>query len=467
MRLWYVSSDQLSPAQLGAARLGPEEHRLIVGAPGSGKTIVLLHRAGYLLDRHNIKPDRLRIFAYTNALTDYIKSALPLVPIREDCVTTFDSWCKEFHTSFIDRTLPRGEHGPDFDALRSAVLAKLRSATSFKPLPPPRTADQIVRSMERQGIRGPQAEAACRGLHEQFSNQKPVARPFFDAVLVDEGQDLNADAFEIIKLISPHVTVCMDHKQQIYDGRCAEKDILSILGLRRRSVPLLEAHRCSPYISRLAATLIEESQERQEFLNQIRTAQEERLTPLLFVAANTHDEKAEVANILRMRQHSGDRIAVLLPRNAQLFSMARVLTDAGLEIEVPAAPGRNDFPAHDFTSDRPKLMTYHGAKGLTFDSVLLPRLACSSFHSASDSQLKRMLFVGMTRATRWLYLSGCEGNLLPSIAALIPMETEGILSVRYSEAIPSDLFGWPPQPRTIPAPAHEPIVPADKLLDIL
>ena len=57
-------------------------------------------------------------------------------------------------------------------------------------------------------------------------------------------------------------------------------------------------------------------------------------------------------------------------------------------------------------------MTYHSAKGLTFDAVLTPRLVEKSFVNVSAPNLKRLIFVGLTRATNWAYLSCVEAQRL-------------------------------------------------------
>ena len=80
-----------------------------------------------------------------------------------------------------------------------------------------------------------------RQVHQRIKGQKP-----FDFVLVDEGQDLDGDAFALLNDLAPHVTVAMDHKQQIYDEGCGETEIIRALGLRRSNLTLLDAFRCCP-----------------------------------------------------------------------------------------------------------------------------------------------------------------------------------------------------------------------------
>ncbi len=59
---WLIPRDELTNEQGRAAELKPDEHRLILGSPGSGKTMVLLHRARYLADEYRVPPERYWVF---------------------------------------------------------------------------------------------------------------------------------------------------------------------------------------------------------------------------------------------------------------------------------------------------------------------------------------------------------------------------------------------------------------------
>jgi len=458
---WFVPRSDLSDDQLRAVDLPLSAHSLILGAPGSGKTLVLLHRAKRIIEEQGIPPERLRIFVFTNTLKDYIRSTLSLLDIPETCVSTFDHWCREFYTTFVARRVPFTTHGPDFDAVRTGVLNKLRGGVPLTVLSNAREQNHapvqqsLLEDDEASPAASPQAE-----FPEFFA--KIINCPLYDAALVDEGQDLTPEAFEILKRITRHVTVCMDARQQLYEKRCEEQDILQTLGLRKCNLTILGAYRCCPYITRLAASLLRDPAERQAFLNQTKTVQREKLTPLLYIAENANEEKNRLAQIIKDRQLTGDRIAILLPNNAKLFSLARLLTEAGLEVEVPHKGGRpSEYPSHDFQSERPKLMTYYGAKGLTFETVIMPRLVPSSFNQVKPDRLEKLLFVGITRATRWVYMSTVEGPTLPVVLELAALERDRIITIqRSADTLP--FTGGATQP-------HQPkgAQPADGLTDLL
>ena len=67
----------------------------------------------------------------------------------------------------------------------------------------------------------------------------------------------------------------------------------------------------------------------------------------------------------------------------------------------------------DLGTSLPKAMAYPSAKGLTFDTVLMPLLERGKFPTRlNPALLERWLFVGASRVTRWLYFSAIEGECM-------------------------------------------------------
>jgi len=403
MSTWLIPREELTPEQLRAIEMDTRENRVILGGPGSGKTQILLHRGQYLRDQLQVSPDRFHIFVYTTALRAYIQSALALLDLPDDAVTTLDAWCAAYHREHIRGRLPWNSEAktPDFAAVRRAVADRLRTA-----------------------------------------GKKP-----FDFVLVDEAQDLDADAFQLLAAMANHITVCADHKQQIYDNGSEITSILQWLGLRRGNVTLLETYRCCPYIVQLASQLIPDHAERDAYIRQARTSQTERETPVLCCAADAEQEKQNLIDIVRTRLAKGERIAVLFPQQRQAYGYATGLQEAGVDVENPKEL--------DFTTDKPKLMPYHSAKGLTFDTVILPRLVSSAFGRMGAERIPRLLFVGITRAIKWVYLSTVDGAHFEPLTRLKAGVSAGFLTVRQ---------GGPASRATAPPPEKE---PTDDVLDLL
>lgn len=390
MATWLIPYSDLTPDQQRAVQFGPDRHRVIFGAPGSGKTMILLHRAQHLAHSFNIPPERFRILVFNNVLKDYIQSALGLLGLPDTCILTYDHWCNLYYTSRINNRVPwnRTSHTPDYEAVRKAVFDHVRASGAGK--------------------------------------------PEYDFILIDEGQDLDPMSFETIKLVSRHVTVCMDHNQQIYEGGAPEVEIMRQLGLNKRNMSLLGAFRCCPYVIKLAAQLISDEVERNNYISQAKTDQTERQTPLLYYASDFEDEKRRMIEVIKTRQAKGDRVGILFYTNRHVYGYAKGLSEAGLDVEVQKAKEGTNYKPLDFSSDRPKILTYHSAKGLTFDTIIMPHLLESAFPSRHPGSLDRLLFVGISRATKWVYLSTYERGALSQLNKLLPMKDQVCLTVQRS-----------------------------------
>jgi len=136
-------------------------------------------------------------------------------------------------------------------------------------------------------------------------------------------------------------------------------------------------------------------------------------------------------HVVRERQLKNESIAILFPQNRQVFGFAQGLMDVGIEVEVPAQrTGNHSFPGHDFSSPRPKLMAFHSAKGLTFDSVFMPRMLRKYFPHTHPDRIERLIFMAITRATKWCYFSSALDDPLPLLQEkLVPLAKIGQITL--------------------------------------
>ena len=123
-----------------------------------------------------------------------------------------------------------------------------------------------------------------------------------------------------------------------------------------------------------------------------------------------------------------ERIGIIVPTNKQLHGFAKGLEERGTTVEK-AIP-RMDDNGFDFGNAIPKIATYFSAKGLTFDSVLLPRLTESSFSWIDDGTRTRLIFVGIARATQWVYLSTVKDREFSEIGYIREAEKNGHLTLQ-------------------------------------
>lgn len=131
--------------------------------------------------------------------------------------------------------------------------------------------------------------------------------------------------------------------------------------------------------------------------------------------------ESPIEQIEAIKRIIGDRltdVAILLPHNEQIKEVGEMLTSLEVNYEQQYRDRedfRNSKDNLNFNTSNLKLITYHSAKGLQFETVFLPLL------ETSDIEAKRKaLYVAMTRTYKQLYIM-YSGNL-PNVLADIPAE---------------------------------------------
>jgi superfamily I DNA/RNA helicase len=398
--------------------MAPSEHRVILGPAGSGKTQVLIHRAAHLAEAYKVPPSRYRIFVFTNVIKEYIKSGLQFLNLPDETVCTFDHWCRLLYEENISRTLPRLSPRRRFD------YGSFRLFDGSRPGRAPKEKDWS--GIDFKKIR--------YSVLQLLQCNRKIQRSL-DFVLVDEGQDLTPDVYEVLSLASRHITVFADPQQKIFEEGADESFILKKLNLSRRNMTLLGAYRNAPYVALLASHFISDKVLREQYLAQIHTEQKVRERPLCFVAPSFEKEMDRLAKIVLQRQVMNERIGIIVPLNRLLHGLAKGLAQRGVSVEKAIRQDSIkavEVPC-DFGNSVPKIATFHMAKGLTFDSVLLPRLVEASFPLVRGIARLCILFVGTARATQWVYLSTVKGREFTEIDLLREAAAEGHLSLQYQD----------------------------------
>ncbi len=406
MPTWLLPRTDLTPSQLSVVEMPPYEHGVVLGPPGSGKTQVLIHRAAHLAQSFRVSPDRFRIFVFTNVIKEYIRSGFSLLNIPDDTVCTFDHWCRLLYQRYISKQLPwsKADRTFDFQQIRTSVLSLLQTKQNL---------------------------------------QKSL-----DFALVDEGQDLTPQVYEILCLAAKHITVFADPQQKIFQEGASETYILKILGLNRRNATLLEDYRNSPYVAQLASYFIADRNLRSQYLNRIHAVQQVRERPLLFIASSLDQEIDRLAEIVHQRQLMNERVGIIVATNRQLHGITKGLEKRGIEVEKAIRRYSSNAVEVlcDFGNMAPKIATFYMAKGLTFDSVLLPRLSNSSFPGTRGEARQRIVFVGIARATQWAYLSTLKESGLDEMEILREASRNGHLTIQEAGTPPEASRRAKPEP---------------------
>ena len=95
-------------------------------------------------------------------------------------------------------------------------------------------------------------------------------------------------------------------------------------------------------------------------------------------------------------------VGIFLPSNEGVLKVFELLTDLEIECEFKYSKKRDYESCRDtldFKTKLPKIMTYHSAKGLQFETVFLP-----GYDGARSEEDRKALYVAMTRTWRDLYV---------------------------------------------------------------
>lgn len=120
-----------------------------------------------------------------------------------------------------------------------------------------------------------------------------------------------------------------------------------------------------------------------------------------FIHTNTpEDEFKSITQIIS--SHPNQSIGILYHSNESVLQMNKQMIERGIrcEFKYNDTDGEKQNVSNlNFNTLVPKIMTYHSAKGLQFDIVILPQ-----YNGASDAESKKALYVAMTRTMHKLYV---------------------------------------------------------------
>lgn len=386
--MWIVPFEDLTPDQITAVKLNFEQHRIVVGAPGAGKTLVLAHRAKRFIESQG-SPDGVKTLIYTNVLVKFISEGMEQLGFKEDDVETFDRWCLAEYKAIVGGEPPKILQGkkwiPDFELIHRRVL-----------------------------------EAA-----------EKLDAPRYKAIFVDEAQDLSETALKLLAKVAKHVTIAMDTKQQMYAGRVNMTTASEALGIPKQASQLLASYRCTALIRDIASELLQSTEDAKNFRGYQLYGINAVEKPVYVESKDTDEEWDVFAELIKERALLGQTCAILLPTTNAVYAAKRELDKRNVSVST-----RSDA---DFTDLKPELLTFHSAKGLTVDAVFMPGMTESFFSTMRKfGGVSTLLFVGLTRAARWVCLGTRPSGTISEIADSIDSLVQRGSLVKYVKQVPAN-----------------------------
>lgn len=432
-------------------------HTVVLGTAGSGKTILAIHRAQHLSNPTTDHHGRTLLVTFNRCLVTYMKSFRGALQdsIRVEIYHRFargylasrgklpdDSICtplerNQYIASVLvkaqqARSTSRGlatggnflseefkwiqQHGiHDADTYVQAERVGRGSSRV------PRSKRRIVFSLyedyldirQKAGKRFDWEDLASAALSEFQSDGD---RRLYRHVVVDEGQDFSPEMLRSLAAAIPQdgsLTLFGDTVQQIYGHRMSWRSA----GLTNTRVwEFRENYRNTKQIARLALTLANTVDfPKPPDMVEPNHPKADGPLPAVIAFANEGEEISAIERQATQQARSGT-VAVLLKTRAKERILSTQFRDRATRLHREL----------DLWPSSPGLFygTYHSAKGLEFDTVILPDLSTDRWPSSSDkgtvASEMRLLYVGITRARSSLVLThtGAITELLPAEESL-------------------------------------------------
>jgi DNA helicase II / ATP-dependent DNA helicase PcrA len=377
---------------------------LVVGAPGTGKTVMAIHRAHKLVELGQ----RPTVIMYNNVLMRFTSSGDTIA--TDVTVTTMHKWTTSWwKRAFRTRTSPPHIAGSRWDFDWEEILRRV-----------------LASSRDDDGFR---------------------ERANWGHLIIDEGQDFEETMYQALGLIlgldiwegstGPALTVFADDNQMLQEQRNSSTgEIAFRLGLSQdsgRRFLLKKNYRNTKEVASLAHYFQVNHPTGASDL----PSRSGQVPSTIFV-----NRVSELASYIvrKLASSPGKQIGVIIPGSKRhVKSMFRRLKEAAAEqdcIVQGFLSGDENLNANtlDFeATDSITVLHYRSAKGLEFDVVFFVKLENLNIDPDGGTSERMVFYVMSSRAREELFLAftGVDsGDEVPSAMALLPPPSKNLVKYR-------------------------------------
>ncbi len=372
----------LSKEQEAVRALPKEGQYLIVGGPGTGKSVVALIRAR----RHQREGDEY-VFLVFNHLLNRANSQLFG---KDFASSTWDGWFRRLFEELTGQSIPK------LDA----------NNQGYQPIDWA-SVDSIIEAMPRNETR---------------------QLPF---LVIDEGQDMPPEFYNALTSLGfDRFFVVADQNQQITEANSSRKDIQDCLAIEARKViELIQNYRNNHQVARLA---------REFYTGDPASppveppASSQGTVPVLYVYGD--EKKQSVAQgLLRLADRDPQQlIGVITPNNQVREQYHKALKSADVRLDNPRATIGTFHGGHHsevaFDEGGILIINAQACKGLEFDTVVLADINEHWIPDGDPDVAKRLFYVMVARARERVFMlmkrdgSKRVENILPTDQTILRRE---------------------------------------------
>ncbi len=345
-------------------------HRIIHGAAGAGKTLILVYRCVHLA---KVLRKPILVLCYNKTLAERLQSMMNERGLGGSVqVRNFHKWCYDQCKAYHVALPPKGQ-GPEFS---KALVERTVEAAGKGTIPPAQ----------------------------------------YGAVMIDEGHDFEPHWLSLaVQMVDPQtdsVLVLYDDAQSIY-SRSRGKFTFSSVGIqaRGRTTILRINYRNSEEIIQLATGFAREILDPKD-------AEEDGIPLVAPTSAGRHGPPPQLIrlpNLTREAEHiatdflrfhhqdryAWDEMAIICRARFIADTVEKALKRSGIPVNTQwrSAAGKAE-------NEGVRLLTMHSSKGLEFPVVAIPGIGYLPYKNAEESEEARLMYVAMTRALEHLLLTG-------------------------------------------------------------
>lgn len=236
-----------------------------------------------------------------------------------------------------------------------------------------------------------------------------------DYIIVDEIQDFTREEIqEFVMAAKKNFFFFGDTGQSIYTGL---KDTLPVESIRSmcpssKEFPLYNNYRLPKPVARITQDYV--GVDVDPFGDGAVYKSQENKKPCFIRYNNLSEQIKAIARIIN--RDSLTDVGILVPSNDMIPQISSMLNSESINHEIrynDKEDWKQSKDTLDFTTTNPKLMTYHSAKGLQFETVFMPGVT-----EAFEEDSRKALYVAITRTYRDLYIM--YNGLLPKPLSNVP-----------------------------------------------
>ena len=331
----------LSEEQLDIINLPLTKDWVIKGAPGTGKTVMAIYRAGQASQASKSKP--VLLLVYNKPLMSYLSTAVKGNYYRNVQVSTYHQWVYDTYYKYRLGRVPKDEDGEHNWARIALDLTQFRNRYSH--------------------------------------------------IIIDEAQDFPIELLKILKNMSDHMTCFIDPNQAIEFGKTDTYEAIKAICVEA-PYKLTKNFRNTKPIRDLSALFCRDGEPAPSNIP--------GKMPVITrcIPGNFDDQNRKMMNIIRNNREKDIGIIVNPKSLNSTYNSMKEILPGNVLVQVHKPMTRKTI---DFDLPGVKILSYGTMKGLEFDIVLLPLFDKVEMQDGGTIDANR-IYVAISRAVSELYM---------------------------------------------------------------